>query len=77
MNNKTDGKSVGAMILGAAVGAAAMFLSDEKNRDSIKKKYKEFNSKGGKAIEKTAKKADGIKKDIDKTVKKVQKADEN
>lgn len=76
-NNKTLGEAiaVGSALAGAALGAAAVLLSDKKNQEKIKKTIDEF-SDDAVALGKTVKKKveqfkNATQKEEEKVVKKV------
>lgn len=79
--NKTLGEAlvVGSAIAGAALGAAAVFLSDKKNQDKIKKTVDEVSDEAvkiGKSVKKKVEELTNSKPEIVKkatTVKKVVK----
>lgn len=71
---------LGALLTGIAIGAAALFLADEKNRTKVKNEFskltkdaqdfsKEWQEDPDKAIDLLKKKAASIAKDLEKTSK--------
>ena len=53
--NDEGNKSMMALLIGAAMGAAGLYLSDKKNRDKVKQRWDELKEKG-------AEKTDELKK---------------
>lgn len=64
---KRGNKSISALLVGAAMGAAAVFLSDKKNRDKIKSKAKRFLDEARQKLEEFEEQTTKIKeKAVDK-----------
>ncbi len=53
---------LGGLLIGAALGAAAVYLLDEENRNTVKEKASDL---GGKAIEELAGKLEELKKKLE------------
>lgn len=64
---------VGSAIAGAALGAAAVFLSDKKNQEKIKKTVDDVSDEAIKIGKNVKKKVDEITKNTKKEVKKEKK----
>lgn len=56
--------SVGAVVAGVAVGAAATFLSNKKNRDLVKKKVDEVAREGEKRVEEAKEMIEQVKNTV-------------
>ena len=68
-NKKTNGVMAG--VVGAVVGASAVVLSDEKNRNKIEKKFNELKKDGEKVYANLSKDS---KDEIEKAKKSIKKA---
>ncbi|KKS21230.1 MAG: hypothetical protein UU77_C0006G0017 [candidate division WWE3 bacterium GW2011_GWC1_41_7] len=64
-NNNNANKSLLSALFGAAIGAAAVYLSDRKNREKVKTKWEELKDQGSEKIEE-------IKDKVDKTKNKAE-----
>ena len=55
---RSGGSTLGAAVVGAALGAAAVYLSSDKNRRSIQKKVADIQDKGEGLVDQVRQKAD-------------------
>lgn len=52
--------SIAAAVVGAAVGATAVMLSDKKNRQALKKRVEDVMEEGGEKLEEVGKMVEGV-----------------
>jgi gas vesicle protein len=67
-NNERGMNGLGAAMVGAAVGAAAVILSDKDKRERLKTKYNELMQKGEKSVNRTKEVVDDAKEEGKKKV---------
>jgi gas vesicle protein len=64
----------GAVLAGALIGAAAVFFSDEKNRETVRRKINDMKEKGEEKVEDLREKGlETVSKELDKAHTRVRK----
>lgn len=77
MERNNGGKSLIALLMGAAIGAAGLYLSKKENRDKVKGKFDEMKSKGSDTVDELKQKgSEGLEKLQDKLAEGKNKAEQ-